>query len=97
MRLNDGLPVWHASVSLQTKKGRLAGPLADLEAERYAIRALAGVGGHREWWYWNPNAHVGHLRVSVTSTEADMIPAGLAIHDAGESGAERPRTEVSLL
>lgn len=94
MRLNDGLPVWHASISLQHRKlGYLDDPAA---AEAYAVEALAGVGGDREWWYWNPATHlggaVGHLRVDVTAAEAAMIPPGLAVHDAGESGLERKRT-----
>jgi hypothetical protein len=89
MRLNEGLPVWHASVSLQKKNRKMFVPN---EAERYALRALQGVGGSREWWYWNPAAEVGHLRVSVTPEEAAMIPPGLAVNDAGESGPERART-----
>jgi len=90
MRLNAGLPVWHASVSLQhPRRGRLNSPG---EAERYAVEAIAGVGGDREWWYWNPGARVGHLRVGLTADEADGLPAGLAVHDAGQSGPERPRT-----
>lgn len=90
MRLNEGLPVWHASVSLQDRKSPRWVDRPD-EAERYALDACSGVGGDREWWYWNPLAHVGHLRVSVTPAEAGLIPPGLAIHDAGESGPERPR------
>jgi hypothetical protein len=89
MRLNEGLPVWHASVSLQQRSRWMDRPA---EAERYALEACRGVGGDREWWFWNPAAHVGHLRVSVTPEEAAMIPPGLAVHDAGESGPERART-----
>lgn len=91
MRLNEGLPVWHASVSLQQRKGSrwVDDPAA---AERYALDALEGVGGTREWWYWNPAAHVGHLRVNVTADEAAaLLPNGCAVHDAGESGPERVR------
>ena len=61
--------------------------------ESVAVRHLAGVGGDREWWLWNPDARVGHLRVPVTPDEARQIPAGCALHDAGESGPERPRTK----
>lgn len=94
MRLNDGAPVWHASISLQHRKlGYLDAPA---EAERYAVAALAGVGGDREWWFWNVAAYrggaVGHLRVGVTPEEAAAIPPGLAVHDAGETGLERART-----
>jgi len=98
MRLNEGLPVWHASVSLQSKKGRGRDWVdSPAEAERYAVAALEGVGGDREWWYYNAagfaGGPVGHLRVSVTPEEAAMIPPGLAVHDAGESGPERERTK----
>lgn len=93
MRLNEGLPVWHASVSLQHRKYGWVNAPAD--AERYALEACRGVGGDREWWFYNTltdhGGPVGHLRVSVTLEEAAMIPPGLAIHDAGESGLERKR------
>lgn len=89
MRLNTGWPVWHASVSIQNRKGPLDRPA---DAERYAVEAIAGVGGTREWWYWNPTARVGHLRIGVTDEENAGLPAGLPVHDAGESGPERPRT-----
>lgn len=92
MRLNDGLPVWHASLSLWTpartpvrSPGRL---------ERAAVRMLASVGGDTEWWIWNPRAAVGHLRVAVTPAEYELIPAGCAVHDAGESGPARRRTRT---
>lgn len=51
-----------------------------------------GVGGEHEWWFWNPRACVGHLRVPVTAAEALLIPPGLATSDAGESGPQRRRT-----
>lgn len=89
MRLNNGWPVWHASVSLQRKARKLDAPD---EAERYAVTACAGVGSEREWWHWNPLARVGHLRVGLTIDEAAVLPCGLAVHDAGESGPERPRS-----
>lgn len=84
------MPVWHASLSLQAK-GRMIDDPATLE--RNAVAALAGVGGDREWWYWNPAAHIAHLRVALTDAEAAMIPPACGpTDDAGESGPERPRT-----
>ncbi len=88
MRLNDGLPVWHASVSLQDA-GRLLSSPGRLE--RAAITLLRDVGGDREWWLWNPRARVGHLRVALTPAEFAQVPPGSARHDAGPSGPERPR------
>lgn len=61
-------------------------------AEKEAVKVLRGVGGDREWWVWNTDAKVGHLRVPVTDTEATMLPPGMAEHDAGDTGPERPRT-----
>ena len=89
MRLNDGMPVWHASVSAQTPRGFVHAPGL---IERWAIRLLRGVGGQREWWIYNPLAHVGHPRVGLTPEEAALLPAGVAVSDAGESGPERGRT-----
>jgi hypothetical protein len=81
--------VWHASVSLQNRKG----PLDDEPTvERFAIDALTGVGGPTEWWLWNPTARVGHLRVPVTDTENELVPPGCAVDDAGPEGQQRPRT-----
>jgi hypothetical protein len=90
MRLNSGLPVWHASVTVWNPRTfrRLDQPRI---AEREAVRLLTGVGGDHEWWIWSPGL-VGHLRVPVTPAENTQIPAGCAIADAGESGPERPRT-----
>jgi hypothetical protein len=93
MRLNDGLPVWHASVSVLNPKSTqtLDKPML---AEREAIAALRGVGDpEREWWIWNQGAapFVGHLRVPVTAVEAELIPPGCAVDDAGESGPLRRR------
>jgi hypothetical protein len=90
MRLNDGLPVWHASITVWDRNNRLASAPKLAEAE--AVRILRGVGGDREWWIWNDQAKVGHLRVAVTPAEYERIPPGCAIHDAGESGPQRPRT-----
>lgn len=89
MRLNDGRPVWHASVSAQTRGRFVAVP--DL-LETWAIRLLEGVGGSREWWWWNPAAVVGHLRVGVTADEYGSMTCRVATSDAGESGPERPRS-----
>lgn len=91
------MPVWHASVSLQSGGTFLNSPG---RLERIATRALADVGGDREWWIWSRRAHVGHLRVGVTPAEFALIPPALATADAGDSGPERrrrnPPTEVLL-
>ena len=60
--------------------------------ERFAITALDGVGNDREWWYWNPNKCMGHLRVGVTLDELAALADYPALADAGESGPERKRT-----
>lgn len=60
--------------------------------EAAAVSELAGVGGDREWWFWNFAARVGHLRVGLTDDEAATLPCGIAVVDAGEAGSERPRT-----
>jgi len=90
MRLNDGLPVWHASVSLWEPTGRekLRAPG---RLERAALQLLASVGGDTEWWVWRPAARVGHLRVALTATEYERVPPGCVIGDAGESGPPRRR------
>lgn len=59
--------------------------------ERHAVQLLTGVGGDTEWWWHSPGL-IGHLRVPITATENQSIPAGCAIHDAGETGTQRPRT-----
>lgn len=93
MRLNAGQPVWHVSVSAWS--GALVQQDAPAVVEREAIRCLAGAGGDREWWWWNPVARVGHLRVPLTPAEvAELAPGGPAVHDAGETGHERPRTRA---
>lgn len=94
MRLNNGLPVWHASVTVWTpdRRQRLNKPM---QAEAEAIQLLRGVGDpEREWWIWNQQVgatYVGHLRVPVTPQEGQRIPPGCALHDAGESGPLRAR------
>jgi hypothetical protein len=90
MRLNDGLPVWHASVSLQTPAGAPLGSAGRIE--RAAVALLRGVGGSHEWWLWNSRAKVGHLRVPVTAEEHEQVPPGCATADAGESGLKRRRS-----
>lgn len=93
MRLNDGLPVWHASVSVQDP---ISGPVhAPTETEDKAIRLLDGVGKNDgEWWLYS-EGRIGHLRVGITAEEAKIIwPDGsppLATIDAGESGPYRNR------
>jgi hypothetical protein len=59
--------------------------------EKEAVKLLRDVGGDREWWHWNPVALVGHLRVAVTEAEHGLLPSGVAVDDAGESGPERKR------
>jgi hypothetical protein len=92
MRLNDGLPVWHASVTVwdgRQQSRKLAKPL---QAEAEAISCLRGVGDpRREYWIWNGSVNVGHLRVPVTEQEAQQMPPGCAVHDAGQSGPLRTR------
>lgn len=65
-------------------------------AEKEAVRLLRGVGGDVEWWLWNERpaagVEVGHLRVALTAEEVAVLPPGCALHDAGESGPQRPRT-----
>jgi hypothetical protein len=83
MRLNDGMPVWHVSVSVWK-------PTPGLRDPRHGN--LRGVGGDREWWIWNDHARVGHLRLPVTAQEYSEIPCGIAVHDAGPTGIERSRS-----
>lgn len=90
MRLNDGLPVWHASLSLWTPRERKLS--APSRLERAAVALLCAVGGDTEWWIYNPAVRVGHLRVSVTEDEYRVVPPGCALDDAGESGPARRRT-----
>jgi hypothetical protein len=85
------MPVWHVSVSAWSRREeRTNSPVL---CERDAVRLLRGVGGDREWWAWNPEALVGHLRVGVTGDEFASLPPGIAVDDAGETGPERTRTK----
>lgn len=90
MRLNDGLPVWHASLSLWTPQERKVSAPGRLE--HIATRFLRDVGGDHEWWLWSPTVRVAHLRVAVTDQEYQQIPPGCATGDAGLSGPRRRRT-----
>jgi hypothetical protein len=100
MRLNDGLPVWHASITVWDRHGTQTRSMPEL-AEREAIKLLTGVGNHREWWIHQTTTRgipIGHLRVGITDTElramteaCGLLPPVTA--DAGESGPERPRTQ----
>lgn len=82
--------MWHLSVSVWSGAGKQV--IAPEIAEKEAVRCLRGVGNTREWWAWNEQARVGHLRVGVTAAEFDLIPPGVAEHDAGFTGPERKRT-----
>lgn len=84
------MPVWHVSISLRAPVGELMAAPGRLE--RTAVTLLRGVGGDVEWWLWNRQARVGHLRVAVTEAEYARMPAGCVISDAGPSGPERKRT-----
>jgi len=81
--------VWHLSVSVWSGAGKQVS-VPGL-AEKEAVRCLRGVGGDREWWIWNEEARVGHLRVAVTGAENALLPPGMAEHDAGDTGPERGR------
>ena len=81
--------MWHLSVSVWSGAQQTSAPEL---AEKEAVRWLRGVGNDREWWHWNDEVRVGHLRVGVTEEEYDAMPCGIAEHDAGETGPERERT-----
>lgn len=90
--------MWHVSVSAWSGASGQRPTTAVQLVEREAVRLLRGVGGNREWWIHNGSATsaggiaVGHLRVPLTAAETAALPAGCALHDAGESGPERART-----
>jgi hypothetical protein len=86
------MPVWHVSVSAWSRRteARLDVPQV---CEREAVKLLRGVGGDREWWFWNAETLIGHLRVGITEAENAAIPwCGGVLDDAGESGLERKRS-----
>lgn len=85
------MPVWHVSISVWSSD-RATKRNEPLIARAEAVKLLRGVGGDREWWIWNRQARIGHLRVAVTAEENARVPAGVATDDAGESGPERPRS-----
>lgn len=84
------MPVWHVSLSLRTPTGKPISSPGQLE--RAAVRLLTGVGGDREWWFYNPRTRVGHLRVAVTVDENELVPPASVVADAGEFGPERKRS-----
>lgn len=89
------MPVWHCSVSVWSKD-RATKRDAPTQAEAEAVKLLRGVGDpDREWWWWNPDVLVGHLRVPVTPAEYEQVPPGCVLADAGESGPLRARTGVT--
>lgn len=81
--------MWHVSVSAWSGAARSSQPKL---CERETVKLLRGVGGEREWWFYNTAALIGHLRVNVTEAEHAAMPYGAAEHDAGETGPERTRT-----
>lgn len=88
--------MWHVSVSAWSGAQGERPSRAPQLVEREAVKLLSGVGGDVEWWIHNDAAAgglaVGHLRVPLTAAEVAVMPPGCALHDAGESGPERPRT-----
>lgn len=87
--------MWHLSASAWSRRSPQAPAhlvhAADL-CEGEAVKLLRGCGGDREWWHWNRDQLIGHLRVGVTPAELARMPPGVAVDDAGETGPERPRT-----
>lgn len=83
--------MWHVSVSAWSRRSETKSSQPVI-CEREAIRLLRGVGGDREWWWWNAAALIGHFRVGVTPAELAVMPPGVAVDDAGETGPERERT-----
>lgn len=86
------MPVWHVSVSAWSRRTETRLDVPQV-CEREAVKSLRGVGGDREWWFWNADALIGHLRVGVTDEESVTLPEppGGVLDDAGESGPERER------
>jgi hypothetical protein len=95
MRLNDGMPVWHVSASVQFIRNSGQGIfIADPDrALAIAVDLLRGVGGDTEWWTDGEyKAAVYHLRVPITPAEYLATPPGVVTSDAGKTGPQRPRT-----
>jgi hypothetical protein len=87
------MPVWHASVSIRNQQGNPVQMSTHLKCiKRAGIAACAGVGNYREWWVYNKQLGIGHLRVGVTLEEYGQLGHYVAIADAGPAGPERPRT-----
>ncbi len=85
--------MWHVSVSAWSRRTEARQDVPQV-CEKDAVRLLRGVGGEREWWFWNTAALIGHLRVALTPEEAATLPPWCEpTDDAGESGPERPRTK----
>lgn len=84
------MPVWHVSVSAWSRREERSHQPAICERE--AVKLLRGVGSDREWWWWNPDVLIGHLRIGVTEAEYATLPPMRAVDDAGETGPERPRS-----
>ena len=86
------MPVWHVSVSAWSRRTEQRQDVPQV-CERDAIRLLRGVGGDREWWHWNREELIGHLRTGLTEAECASLPqyCGTILDDAGESGPERKR------
>lgn len=83
--------MWHASVSLQNRRGKLDDQAV---VEAAAVGALAGVGSTEgEWWQWGAS-RVGHLRVPVTDEEFELVPPGSVVDDAGDEGEWRERSRT---
>lgn len=83
--------MWHVSVSAWSRRTEKRQDVPRV-CERDAIRLLAGAGSGREWWWWNPDALIGHLRIGVTEAEYAKLPDMRAVDDAGETGPERKRS-----
>ena len=85
------MPVWHVSVSAWSRRTEQRQDVPQV-CEREAVKLLRGAGSDREWWWWNQEALIGHLRVGVDGAESAALPPMQAIDDAGETGPERTRT-----
>jgi hypothetical protein len=84
------MPVWHVSASVQQDGAFISCPE---QLEQIAVELLADVGGEVEWWLplGVMNRKVAHYRVTTTTDEQLLIPAGIVSQDAGETGPPMPR------